>query len=104
MPGKSGFDYKGKRWEKCRARALRAAGYLCQESLRYGIRREATIVHHVWPVEQFPEYAFASWNLLPLCAEAHDRMHDRATGKLTATGESWRRRRSPPPSPAEKIV
>lgn len=91
-----GFDYKSKRWELCRERALRSAGYQCQDAKRYGIMREATVVHHVWPVEQWPEFAWCDWNHLPLSAEAHDRMHDRTTGQLTPLGESWRRRVPPP--------
>lgn len=91
------MNYNSKRWKDKRAAVLRRYGYLCQESLRYGKRREATMVHHVWPVQDYPEYAWCDWNLLPLSNEQHERMHDRSTGELTALGESWRRRVSPPP-------
>ena len=97
-----GFDYKSPRWLRARERALRRCGYECQESKRYGLKRPATVVHHVWPVEQWPEFAWCEWNHLPLTAEAHDQMHDRTTGKLTPLGESWRRRVSPPPDRREK--
>lgn len=95
------FDYNSKRWRKKRAAILRKYGGLCQESLRYGKRRQATTVHHVWPVSEHPEYAWADWNLLPLTAEKHDAMHDRENDKLTALGESWKKRCIPPSQPAE---
>lgn len=94
-----GFDYsrRNKRWRQLRERALSRDGYLCQESKRYGKRVDAEVVHHIWPAEQWPEYAYCLWNLVSLSGAAHDAMHDRATGKLTAKGESWRRRTIPPP-------
>ena len=104
MTGKrDGFNYKAPRWLRARARALQAFGYECQECRRFGVKREATVVHHVWPVETWPEYAWASWNHLPLCSECHDRMHDRNTNQLTDLGERWRRRTSPRPSFPAKI-
>lgn len=53
-------------------------------------------MHHVWPAEDFPEYAYCTWNLISLSQEAHDQMHDRNTGRLTNLGEYWRRRTTPP--------
>lgn len=87
--------YRTRRWKKLRAAALRRDGYRCRESARYGIAAEATTVHHAWPAEEYPEYAWALWNLVSLTAEQHNAMHDRRTGKLTPLGEAWRRRISP---------
>ena len=84
--------YKTGRWERLRARVLRRDGYRCREAARYGKVVEATTVHHVWPVEDYPEWAWEAWNLIALSTQAHNAMHDRATGKLTERGESWRRR------------
>jgi len=92
------FDYKSKRWLRLRASVLREAGYRCQYAKRYGKRIQATTVHHIWPAEDFPEYALERWNLIALSTEAHNRMHDRATGRLTDTGEQLRRRTIPPRS------
>lgn len=76
-----------------------AAGrYRCREWARYGKAVEATTVHHVWPAEEYPEYAWAPWNLVSLSGDRHDAMHDRRTGRLTELGEAWRRRIAPPPS------
>ena len=90
------FPYKSNRWLRLRARVLREAGYRCQYLKRYGRRAEAVHVHHIWPAEDFPEYAWCRWNLIALSTEAHNMMHDRVSGKLTATGEQLRRRTRPP--------
>ena len=93
------FDYsrKNKRWRRLRALALRRDGYRCREAARYGRREAAQVVHHIWPAEEYPEYAYCLWNLVSLSSAAHDAMHDRATRKLTALGERWRNRVPPPP-------
>lgn len=95
-----GFDYsrKNKRWRRLRERVLREQKW-CQEAERYGVRLQAEVVHHVWPAEDYPEYAYCRWNLVALTTENHDRMHDRFTRKLTPLGERWRRRTIPPTSP-----
>lgn len=94
-----GFDYSpsNKRWQTVRQRVLKRDKHLCRESARYGRVVSANIVHHVWPAEDFPEYAYEPWNLISLSAAAHDAMHDRTTRTLTPLGEQWRRR-TPPPS------
>lgn len=95
------FDYTGSRWAALRESALRRDHYRCRECSRYGRRTDATHVHHVWPVEDFPEYRWSRWNLLSLCLGCHNAMHDRETRQLTALGESWRRRTIPPTPPGE---
>ena len=94
------FDYstKNKRWQRLRTQVLREAGYRCEYAKRYGKRIQATTVHHIWPAEDFPEYALERWNLIALSTEAHNKMHDRATGRLTEEGERLRRRAIPPSS------
>ena len=97
------FDYgrTNKRWQAVRMLALRRDGFRCRESARYGKIVEATVVHHIWPAEDFPEYAYSLWNLLSLSVGSHDQMHDRKTGKLTAKGLAWKNR-TPPRSDLEK--
>ena len=46
---------KTKKWEKFRDKILRKYNYLCQESLRYGISEPAEMVHHIFPVSEYPE-------------------------------------------------
>lgn len=94
--------YQSRRWRKLRAAALRRDGYRSRESARYGKIAEADTVHHIWPAEQYPEYAWCLWNLLSVTAHEHDLMHERDTRRLTALGEYWRRKTIPPPTgPAE---
>ena len=89
--------YKSTRWRNLRERILRRDGYKCREAARYGVKAEAATVHHIWPAEDYPEYAWQPWNLISLSAKAHDAMHDRLTGNLTDLGKAWQRRVSPPP-------
>lgn len=90
--------YKTRRWARLRAQILRRDGYMCREAARYGLTVEATTVHHIWPVEDYPEYAWEPWNLISLSQKEHNAMHDREHNRLTDKGEAWRRRTIPPPS------
>ena len=96
------FDYgrSNHRWQSLRQQALRRDGYRCGEAARYGRVEAATHVHHIWPAEDYPEYAYCLWNLVSLSESAHDAMHDRRTRKLTAAGQRWKNR-TPPPSTVE---
>lgn len=95
----SGFDYASdRRWRKLRERVLRRDQYLCRECRRFGRITEATIVHHIWPVEDFPEYAFSAWNLISVCHGCHDKFHERLSRQLTADGLRWKNKTPPRPS------
>lgn len=74
------FDYKGKRWKKKRKAILKRDNYLCQECKKYGRRREAQTVHHIKPVELFPELAFVDSNLTSLCGACHNKQHPEKGG------------------------
>ena len=91
------FDHSSsnRRWQALRARALKRDGYKCREAARYGRQVQAEVVHHIWPVEDYPEYAYCLWNLISLSASSHDAMHDRKTRKLTALGLAWKNRTPP---------
>lgn len=88
--------YKTRRWINKRKKILRRDEYLCRECRRYGRTTPATTVHHIRPFEQHPELALASTNLISLCNECHNAMHDRETGRLTNKGMAWVERISPP--------
>lgn len=90
------FDYKARRWERLRAQVMRRDGYRCQLSKRYGKSVPADLVHHIYPVDEFPEYAFESWNLIAVSRAAHNKLHDRDSDKLTAEGVALMRRTIPP--------
>lgn len=81
--------YATSKWRKIRKRILSRDGYLSQESKRYGRKVEATIVHHIYPVEEYPELAFKPWNLISLSKADHNLMHDRTTRAITAKGKEW---------------
>ena len=82
-----GMNYKSKKWLRLRESILKRDNYLCQESKRYGRIVEATTVHHILPVSDYPQYRYMPWNLISLCAAEHNRMHDRETNELTADGQ-----------------
>lgn len=90
------FDYKARRWERLRAQVMRRDGYRCQLSKRYGKAVPADLVHHIYPVDEFPEYAFEPWNLVAVSRAAHNKLHDRDSDKLTAEGIALMRRTIPP--------
>ena len=78
--------YKSTAWKKLQPKILKRDGYMCQESKRYGRMVPAQTVHHIFPLEDYPEYALARWNLISLSWDEHNQMHDRITGRLTAKG------------------
>ena len=76
----------GTKWKKKREHILRRDKYRSQLSARYGRAIQADTVHHILPVESFPEYRLTDWSLISLSSEEHNRMHDRTTHRLTAEG------------------
>lgn len=84
--------YKTARWERTRRVVFRRDGYQCQLSKRYGRIRPAEVVHHIFPLEEFPEFAFATWNLISLTRAMHNSLHDRNTDELTKAGRDLLRR------------
>lgn len=81
------MDYKSKRWIHKRQTILKRDKYQCQLSKRYGKIRQAEVVHHIFPVADYPEYQWENWNLISITAEEHNKLHDRNTGKLTKEGK-----------------
>ena len=79
--------YDKQKWQRKRAAILRRDKYMCQESLRYGKRVPADTVHHIFPVESYPEYQWESWNLISLCKAQHNAMHVRGTHELSVKGK-----------------
>ena len=95
-PAQKDMDYKGKRWQRKRLKILKRDGYMCQYSKRFGRRVDATMVHHIYPVSEYPEYAWCDWNLISLSNAAHEMMHDKTNGRLTAEGERLKKKTIPP--------
>ena len=65
---------------------------MCQESKRYGRVVPADMVHHIYPVEDYPELFLDPDNLISLSNREHNHMHDRLTGEITAKGLAWQKK------------
>lgn len=92
------MDYKSPRWKRLRERALARDKWRCRECARFGVMREASVVHHVRPVEDCPESQWDLSNLISLCSACHNAMHVRGGHALSERGRDWVRRNNPPPS------
>ena len=89
------FDYHGSRWKKKRKSILRMDGYKCQISAMFGKIEEADTVHHIYPADEFPEYAWCNWNLISVSTGGHNKLENRKTGELTKLGK-WLMERTIP--------
>ena len=78
--------YQDKRWKKKRAYILKRDEHVCQECKRYGKTAPATTVHHVKPLELYPELWLTDKNLISVCNKCHEGFHDRVTDRLTKSG------------------
>lgn len=45
------------------------------------------MVHHIFPVKDFPEYSYEPWNLISVSKSTHNLLHDRDTDELTDEGK-----------------
>lgn len=86
------FNYNSLKWKHTARMVMRRDGYMCQLSKRYGKAVPAEVVHHIFPVDEFPEYAYEPWNLIALSRKMHNTLHDRNTDALTAEGVALMRR------------
>lgn len=74
---------------------MRMDGYKCQIAKRYGRTEEATVVHHIYPADTYPEYAWCDWNLISVSLATHNKLENRKTGELTELGKQLMRRTKP---------
>ena len=72
--------YNDERYKRARAECIRRAGGKCQECRRYGRMTDATIAHHIKPVELYPELAFCSTNMTAVCDACHNKEHPEKGG------------------------
>lgn len=89
------FDYGSIKWKKKRKHILRLDGYKCRIDRRYGKTTEASVVHHIYPADEYPEYAWCDWNLISVSLANHNRLENRNTGELTELGRSLQRATKP---------
>lgn len=86
------FNYNSNKWKHLARAVMRRDGYMCQLSKRYGKSVPAEVVHHIFPADEYPEYAYEPWNLIALSRKMHNTLHDRNTDALTAEGVALMRR------------
>ncbi|MEF2781835.1 MAG: hypothetical protein U0N20_01915 [Clostridium sp.] len=81
------IDYHGSKWKRKRKAILKLDGYKCQIDKRYGIQTDAQTVHHIYPVKDYPEYQWCTWNMISVSNANHNKLENRKTGELTALGK-----------------
>ena len=86
--------HNSRKWKKKRDYIKKRDGYLCRECRRYGRNTQAQLVHHIYPVEDYPELALNNDNLISLCVKCHELMHDRADNEVTTVGERWQNKKA----------
>lgn len=105
--------YKSAKWLHKREQILKRDHYecqICRERIRNADEsgtelpvqdrriRRAVIVHHLRHLKDFPELALDDDNLISVCHECHDRLHERDADTLNA----FRRLEKPKPITDEK--
>lgn len=78
--------YRTKAWQRKRAWILKRDRYRSKLAERYGRLVPADTVHHILPVEFFPEFRLTDWNLIAITGAEHNELHDRDTHRLTEKG------------------
>lgn len=72
-PDKRGYDF---RWQKVRRLKI-AINPLCQMCMEDGRYVKADIVHHIQTIEEHPELRLSMDNLLSVCVQHHEKIHNR---------------------------
>ena len=79
--------YKSNAWARARRAALERDLWLCQDCMAARRRgemvkpRAATVVHHIKPVEMYPELRLELSNLISLCESCHNKRHPEKGGR-----------------------
>lgn len=82
------IDYGSTKWKKKRLRILKLDGYKDVVAGMYGKTLEGNMVHHIYPAEEYPQWAYEEWNLISINKEiTHNKLENRKTGKLTKQGK-----------------
>lgn len=82
--------YNSKGWRKRSRRIIKAYHNECQMCKAEHRLTRATLAHHVKHLRDYPELAYEPSNLLPLCHDCHERIHERgayARGRQRFTNE-----------------
>jgi len=84
--------YKTSEWKRKRIAILKRDDYKCKECSRYGKVVEANTIHHIIPLQESPELKLDNRNLISLCEQCHERMHNKFDNTLSKLGEEWKER------------
>ena len=86
------MKYNSERWKHKRKYILKRDKYTDQVEARYGRTEEATIVHHIYPAKDYPEYEWDNDNLISVSVKTHNRLHIRNSDELSEEGIALMRR------------
>lgn len=89
------MDYSSKKWKKKREKILRLDKYKDVVASWYGRTEAAQMVHHIYPAEEYPEYAWEDWNLISVSFSTHKKLENNMTGGLTEMGKQLMRNTKP---------
>lgn len=82
------MDYGRAKWKKKRKHILHLDGYKDRVAAMFGRTLEANMVHHIYPVKDYPQWAYEDWNLISINKEiTHNKLENRKTGELTELGK-----------------
>lgn len=94
--------YDSARWHRKRKHILALDGHKDRVAAWYGKAVEATIVHHIYPADEYPQWRYCDWNLISVSFATHNKLENRQTGELTELGlwlqsiikpgEDWRKK------------
>ena len=84
--------YKSGQWQRTRSLIIARDNNECQNCKKFGKVKRGNTVHHIKPLDLYPDLALDEENLITLCNTCHERIHDRGldSGDLTRRfPESW---------------
>ena len=79
-------NYNKKAWKRKSQYIRKRDGYECVECRRKGKVVDAVLVHHINPTEERPDLFWEDKNLISLCGNCHELMHNRYNNTLTRLG------------------
>lgn len=82
-------SYNQEKWKNKRSVILKRDSFKCVECSKRGISKKATMVHHINPSDKYPELFYENKNLISLCNECHNSMHDRNNKTLSELGRKY---------------
>ena len=82
-------------WRPVRSEALKRDNYECQECKKLGKYSEATTVHHIKHLKEYPALAITLSNLESVCYDCHNKLHPeksfkhKGSNRMNVNEEKW---------------